>query len=366
MTAPILELAEVTVRAGGRLILDVSRFTVAPGETIALVGPNGAGKTTLLHVAALLRQPDAGVVSILGQQATTRNAASLRRSLAVVFQAPLLFDISVLANATAGLRFQGVPRKEADHRARAWLERFGVDHLVPRPARGLSGGEAGRVALARAFATEPAILLLDEPFSALDAPTRAALLPSLRDQLRATGAAAVLVTHDLEEALAFGDRIDLMDQGRIIASGDAQSLIGRPPSIQAATLLGIETILPASVIRRDGDSLQLSILPVGPSLPAFAPDAETMHPGQRVTLVLPAGAARVICPDDPPPQGWHALPARIVTATPLLTGTRLVVETPAHIAAVAPWETSRTRWQTGDRVIVTFSPRAIHLIPEEA
>jgi tungstate transport system ATP-binding protein len=107
VTTPVLRLDDVVVRVDAGPLLDVDHLAVGPGETLALIGPNGAGKTTLLHVAALLRKPDVGTVTILGQTATTHNAATLRRALSVVFQAPLLFDTRVLANAAAGLRFHG-------------------------------------------------------------------------------------------------------------------------------------------------------------------------------------------------------------------------------------------------------------------
>jgi tungstate transport system ATP-binding protein len=362
VSGPVLALRDVVVRAGGRVILEVTAIAMAPGEVVALLGANGAGKTTLLHVAALLRWPERGVVSIGGQDATARNAAVLRRSLSVVFQDPLLFEVSVLDNAAAGLRFQGLSRSEARRRAQFWLQRFGVDHLARRRARTLSGGEASRVALARAFATDPAILLLDEPFAALDAPTRAELLPALRERLRQSGAAALLVTHDLDEAFAFGDEIALMQSGRVLARGAGAALLARPPNREAAELLGIETILAAKIEASDAGSVLLGVLPDGPCLRAVVPSDSAPQVGEVVTITLPAAAARVLRRDEVAPTGWNRLAGRIAAASPLPTGKRLTIETPAPIVALAPWHPVTEVWAMGEAAAVTFPPAAVHVI----
>lgn len=364
MTIPVLELSDVVVTAARRPILDVPHVAVRAGESVAVAGPNGAGKSTLLHVAALLRQPDRGSVAIHGQTATPRNAAALRRALSVVFQAPLLFDVSVLANAAAGARFHGVPRQEAERRAGIWLTRFGIAHLANQKARTLSGGEAARVALARAFTTDPVLLLADEPFSALDAPTRAQLLPMLRARLQETGAASVLVTHDLDEAFAFAGRLDLIDSGRIIASADPATLIARPPSRRAAELLGIENILPVSIVKHEGDSALVRLQPGGPRVRLRAPSQSPFPAGQEATMTIPAASVHIVPPVQPVPAPENQVPGRVAAVTRHLTGTRLVVETPAPLIAIAPWASSSRQWTTGDPVTVAFSEDSGHLILE--
>ena len=213
--SPVLRLCGVIVRYGQHVVLDLPELRVAPGEVLAIMGPNGAGKSTLLHVAALLRRPQRGEVWIAGERATRRRERALRRRTAMVLQEPLLFDVSVVANAASGLRFRGLGRRDAEHRAREWLERFGVGHLAARNARTLSGGEAQRVSLARAFAVEPELLVLDEPFAALDPATRETIVPELAVQLRETRTAAVIVTHDASEAVALADRLLVLVEGRI-------------------------------------------------------------------------------------------------------------------------------------------------------
>ena len=209
------------------MVLDLPELAVAPGEVLAIMGPNGAGKSTLLHVAALLRRPQSGEVWIAGERATRRTERALRRRTAMVLQEPLLFDVSVLANAASGLRFRGVRRREAEHRAREWLEQFGVGHLAAQNARTLSGGEAQRVSLARAFAVEPELLLLDEPFAALDPATREALVPELAARLRETQTAAVIVTHDASEALALADRLLVLVDGRIAQCDQTDAVLAQ-------------------------------------------------------------------------------------------------------------------------------------------
>ncbi|RMF29886.1 MAG: ABC transporter ATP-binding protein, partial [Chloroflexi bacterium] len=214
MSGPILSLRDVVVVYGGRSVLDVPALDVRLGEVLAVIGPNGAGKSTLLQVMAGLRSPGAGVLRFQGQVGRAGDLG-YRRRIALVLQEPTLLDASVLTNVTLGLRFRRRPRRKAVEQAVAWLERLGVAHLAHRSARTLSGGEAQRVSLARALVLEPELLLLDEPFSALDAPTRMALLDDLQDLLRETRTTTVFVTHDQDEALRLGDRIAVLLEGRL-------------------------------------------------------------------------------------------------------------------------------------------------------
>jgi len=216
----LLSLREVRVRRGGRAILDVPAVEVWPGEVLAVVGPNGAGKSTLLQVMALLLAPDTGEVRFRGAVVEARrNPVPVRRRMAVVFQEPLLFDTSVFENVASGLRLRGVERAAVRARVGAWLERLGIAPLAGRAARTLSAGEARRASLARALVLEPELLLLDEPFSALDYPTRQALLAELPPLLVAAHTTAVLVTHDPTEAQALATRAIALQTGRIAAEG---------------------------------------------------------------------------------------------------------------------------------------------------
>ncbi|MDY0039040.1 MAG: ATP-binding cassette domain-containing protein, partial [Desulforhabdus sp.] len=162
-TEAMLHTENLRLSLGGREIFHVNDLTIHKGEVLALVGPNGAGKSSLLLTLALLQTPTEGMIRIDGEAADNGNALRLRRKMAVVFQEPLLLDLTVRQNIMAGLKIRGAPHRDAVERVRQWLDRFGISHLASRPARVLSGGEAQRTSLARAFALEPEVLFLDEP-----------------------------------------------------------------------------------------------------------------------------------------------------------------------------------------------------------
>ena len=178
--------------------------------------------------SACSRPPGAGAVRFRGEAVTPAQGLAVRRRMASVFQEPLLADATVFDNAAMGLHFRGIPRAAVRPRVRAWLERFGIAALADRQARTLSGGEAQRVALARALVVEPELLLLDEPFAALDQPTRETLIQDLRGVLRADRVTTVLVTHHRGEALALGDRLAVLIGGRILQVGPRGRSSSRP------------------------------------------------------------------------------------------------------------------------------------------
>ena len=216
--APILEVRGLRVRKGGADLLDIPALAVAAGETLSLIGPNGAGKSTLLLALSGIEQPAAGELRFRGERVPS-GAASLayRRRIAMVFQEPLLFDTTVFENVASGLRLRGVAKGEIGRRVGESLERFRIGHLADRSARTLSGGEAQRTSLARAMAVAPEILLLDEPFAALDPQSREGLIEDLARTLRETGTTTVFVTHDRVEAQRLADRIAVLERGRAAA-----------------------------------------------------------------------------------------------------------------------------------------------------
>lgn len=167
----ILETRDLVVKRGGTTILSVDTLALSPVEVLSVIGPNGAGKTTLLQVLAGLVRPLRG--EILFQGASVRGESNLayRRRISMVFQEPLLFDTTVFGNVASGLKIRGMLRQVIAERTTRQLNRFGISHSADRSAWTLSGGEAQRTSLARAFAVNPEILFLDEPFASLDPPT---------------------------------------------------------------------------------------------------------------------------------------------------------------------------------------------------
>ena len=212
----MLELRQIHQRYAHRPLLQDVNLQVAAGETVALLGPSGSGKSTLLNIVAGLQAPDAGRVWFDGQDITAM--APEHRRFALMFQDfALLPHLSVLDNVAFGLVEQGLPRRQARAQALQMLGVFGLTEQAQRRVWNLSGGEQQRVALARALITQPRVLLLDEPFSALDADLRVALRQEFRSRIQAAGMATLLVTHDEAEARDLADRSVRLLQGRLVA-----------------------------------------------------------------------------------------------------------------------------------------------------
>jgi len=245
----ILLCAErLLVRRGGATVLDIPALDVFERQILVLIGPNGAGKSTLLLALAGLLKPSRGALFLRGEEI---NAASsgYRRRIAMVFQEPLLLDATVFENVAAGLKIRGRGRAAIDRDVSEYLELFGIGHLAKRSARKLSGGEAQRASLVRAFVTKPEIVFLDEPFSALDQPTREALIGDLERILRQTRTTAVIATHDQTEALRLADRLAVLNGGRIAQIGPVAEVMNRPADGFVASFVGVETVLPGRVVR---------------------------------------------------------------------------------------------------------------------
>ncbi len=253
-----LSLKDVVVRRGDVEILRVPHLDVMDGEVLAIIGPNGAGKSTLLQVLALLERPAEGDVRFEGESVAGRQL-ELRRRMAVVFQESLLLDRTVQANAALGLSLRGVSRGERRDRVQPWLARFGVEHLAKRSGRHLSGGEAQRVSLARAFVLEPSVILLDEPFSALDQPTRESLSDELAAVLGETGITAVFVTHERDEAARLAHRVAVMADGRVRQVGATVDVFSSPADETVAAYVGVETVAAGRVIEAEDGLVVLSV-----------------------------------------------------------------------------------------------------------
>jgi len=228
--------------------LDVE-FNAGPGFTI-LFGPSGAGKTTLLDCVAGLATPDAGRISIgeriLFDANTSVQVPVARRGLGYVLQDLALFShLTVEQNTEYGLAH--LPRSARKQRATAMLQEFRIDHLRQQLPAKISGGERQRVALARALVTDPCILLLDEPLAALDASTKARIIDDLRRWNQVHRIPILYVTHSREEVMALGERVLLMDQGRIIAQGTPHEVLRAPLQETVAQLAGFENIFDAIV-----------------------------------------------------------------------------------------------------------------------
>jgi tungstate transport system ATP-binding protein len=214
----LIEIRDLLVRRSGRTVLEIDYLTVEKGKALALVGPNGAGKSTLLLVLARLLKPEHGEILFDGQPLERIKPLDYRRRIGLVMQEALLLNMSVTQNIALGLHFRGQPRHDINTHIDEWLERLKITHLKNRSAADLSGGEAQRVVLARAFVLQPELLLLDEPFGALDKKTRPELICDLKTLLPAMHVTTLFSTHEDREVNALADdKIELAD-GKIDSS----------------------------------------------------------------------------------------------------------------------------------------------------
>jgi iron(III) transport system ATP-binding protein len=243
--AGTLSLRGLRKRFGATVALDGVSLDVQPGELLCIVGPSGCGKTTLLRLVAGFERPDGGEVLWQGDPISTPAwvMPPERRRIGMVFQDGALFPhLTVWENIAFG-----VERAQAPERVEALLRLTGTSDLARRYPHELSGGQQQRVALARALAPRPNLLLLDEPFSNQDASLRRRIRQEVRDVLHAAGMTAILVTHDQEEAANLGDRLAVMDAGRIVQVGTPEEVMTRPATAFVAGFLGHNGFLPGRV-----------------------------------------------------------------------------------------------------------------------
>ena len=284
--------AHLVVRRDG-FTLD-AELRVEAGEVVALLGPNGAGKTTALRALAGLIALDDGHIELAGERID--GTPPEHRHIGVVFQDYLLFPhLSALENVAFGPRCRGVPRARARTEAAELLGRVGLAEHVAKKPRQLSGGQAQRVALARALATGPRLLLLDEPLAALDARTRLDTRAHLRGHLAGHAGPTVLVTHDPLDAMMLADRLIIIEDGRVVQTGDAATITSRPRTDYVARLVGLNLYRGHA----DGDSVRVT--------DDFALITATPQQGE-VFVAFPPSAVALYAnrPEGSPRNTWQA------------------------------------------------------------
>ncbi len=297
---PLLAVQAVSCDIADQAIVRDVSFALAPGELGCLLGPSGCGKTTLLRAIAGFQPLRAGSIELRGHQmsSSTHVQPPERRGIGFVFQDLALFPhLDVGANVGFGL--QSLPRAERAARIRDTLALLGLESVAARYPHELSGGQQQRVALARSLAPRPELLLLDEPFSSLDAHLRVSLREELRSLLKRLGLAALLVTHDQDEAFAFADRVGVMHAGRLEQWGTSFEVYHRPVSPFVARFVGEGRFLRARVL--DADTLNSTLGRLRASAPIAAAVGSAVH-------VL-------IRPDDVQPAGADGIDAEVVAAS---------------------------------------------------
>lgn len=331
-----IAVRDLVVQRGGVTVLEVEALDIPRGQVSALIGPNGAGKSTLLAALQLVLHPARGTLTLDGEPMHA-DPVRTRRRMAAAFQEALLLSMSVRANVELPLRLRGAPRTRRRELTEYWLERFGIADLASRHAKQLSGGEAQRVSLARAFASQPEVLLLDEPFAGVDAPTREHLIADFAEIVSQTRPTTVLVTHDRDEALRLGDQLALLIDGRVRQVGAPLDVFDRPIDREAASFVGIENILPRASLALAQDA------PVGDWLCIRAEQVGL----ERVGLEGGVGA-RVLS---------AKLVSSLMQVELIQDGVTLVAKLPR-----AAW--SQLGVEVGDQVSVRIAPEAIHAIAD--
>jgi len=311
--------------ADGTRALEPLSLDIAAGETVVLLGPSGCGKTTTLRIIAGLESPDAGgSVLFDSEDVTARPIES--RGVGMVFQSYALFpNMTVAENVGYGLRVRNAPRPEREQRVAEVLELVDLTACGPRRVDQLSGGQRQRVALARALAIRPRVLLLDEPLTALDAKLREQLRVEIDRLLRSLGITAVYVTHDQAEAMALGDRIVVMEKGRIAQAGTPQQIYHHPASAFVADFIG-------TMNRHVFDGREMMFRP------------------EDVRIVV---------------AGGHQLEAKVISSFFLGDHTRLVVDA-GGAAPLIVETTERRTWPRGETLHLAVEPGSMLPVPGQA
>ncbi|MDF2633227.1 MAG: Polyamine-transporting ATPase [Pelosinus sp.] len=249
MRKPIVEIRNVKIHRNNRLVLNIEHLAIQQGEMVAVVGPNGAGKSTLLQLVNLLTPYQEGEVKLFGSNVKEMNTLSLRRRCAMVFQDSLLLNDTVFNNVALALRFRGSSAKKIKEEVCSALTAFRCLHLIDRAAHSLSGGEAQRVCLARAMVHQPELLLLDEPFVALDTPTRIALLADIKRVAQSCGMTVILVNHNYDDVLYFAERAIVFLSGQVAQDNRPEMILRQPVNRAVADLTGMDNILPCRIAK---------------------------------------------------------------------------------------------------------------------
>lgn len=354
MTQEVLNFYNIQVCRQQRRILSIDDLVVKAGELVAVIGPNGSGKSTLLQVINTLLPYNSGTLRVFGDNAQSADKRELRLKCAFVFQDHMVLRDTVYNNVALPLLFRGIEAREIELRVAEMLELFQCAHLAGRLADQLSGGEAQRVCLARAMVSNPELLLLDEPFAALDPSTRATLLSELRQLAVQRGMTVMLVSHHFNEVLDFAERAIVLMDGYILQDDSPEGILRRPVNETVARLIGVDNIFSCQLEMTDARSvlhlpndvrIPWSGDATGNRLCCLPGDAIDIYPAERWVEKMDPGAMKGIVCRVSPGVGVYRV---IVECGGVKLVARLNRERAEKLAA-------------GDSVRVTISADEIHL-----
>lgn len=346
---------------GGQTVLDIDELSIGSGEVVAVLGPNGAGKSTLCRLLLLIERADAGRI-LLGGRAVGPGDLEARRRLAGVFQHPILFRGTVASNLAYGLRVRGWGRRERERRVGEILVSLGIERLADAPVESLSGGEAQRVALGRALALSPDLLILDEPTSSLDITVQRHFQADLARLVRSHSRGALIVTHDPIEAFTLADKIVVIENGRIVQSGSPEEVRRSPATPFIAAFLGAELLGGGVVQSLKGDRVRVGL--AGGEVVDLSRRGMEVGAGDRVELayrpeevvLLPAASYRGSrC-------GANEFRLRVVHLAPLGGGVRVELEGGMRlVATILHSDLDRLAIGPGSEVVAVVGEETLHL-----
>src|SRR5450759_56713 len=328
----VIEAKGLRKAYGAGVVLDLEELAVRRGEVLVILGPSGAGKSVLLRMLNLLEAPSEGTVYFEGEEVQGlegHRRTEVSRRMALIFQDPLLFRGSVADNTGYGLKVRHVAAEERERRGAEVLKLVKMSRFAGKQTSTLSGGEAQRIALARALVIEPEVLLLDEPFASLDTPTRRALQEDVKRILTDLGMTAIFVTHDQEEAARLGDRIMVLEDGKVAQSGSPREIFYEPRNEFVASFVGFENIYDGEVVASDGGLARVVV--DGRELEAVT----DRRGGERVKIAIRPEDLTVVPADDigDAASSRNALLGKVVETDVRGPIARLTIECPFPLVA---------------------------------
>lgn len=352
-----IALEQIVHRFGEMIALHDINLNIQPGEFVSLLGPSGCGKTTLLRIIAGFLTPSSGQISIDGQSVAGLSAS--QRGVGIVFQNYALFPhMTVWDNVAYGLRAKRIANGKVANKVGEMLELVQLGHLAKRYPSELSGGQQQRVAIARALAVEPKLLLLDEPFSALDKNLRLDMQIEIRRLLNKQGVTAILVTHDQEEAMSMSDRIAVMSQGTIHQFDAPSQIYDQPATLFVSTFVGTCNLLPSQLIARDASDYLVQV-PGGGRL-RVAPNTALPSASNCLLAVRPENLRVQTQP------GIHRLPSTVEMCLPLgsVMAYEVQLSPDTKIKVTQPRVPGARSLERGEQIYLELvSPHACSLFP---
>ncbi|WP_371381553.1 ABC transporter ATP-binding protein [Sporomusa aerivorans] len=356
MGKAIIQLAGIKIYRNRRPVLDIDNMTVTAGEMVALAGANGAGKSTLLQVINMLLPYQQGTLTLFGQDAAKYGRENARFYSAMMFQETLLVRGTVYDNVALPLKFRGCPDSQIAEKVTAALATFRCQHLARRQANQLSGGEAQRVGLARAIVYQPQLLLLDEPFAALDAASRTAILSDLRQVAMQNKLTVLLVSHNFNDVLYFAERVVVLEGGRIVQDECPEAVLRRPATQAVANLVDMDNILPCQV-ECSGSSVMIR-LPGGIEFSKNAP-----APARPSACCLPGDAIYIL--NQSPMRECRpfiTLNGTISAITPGIGAYKVSIKSSCLALTLRAPREQTSGLSLGDNIEVGFNPDEIQLV----